>query len=121
VDTVRLNAAGSVSQTAAGTITAAHLGVRAGTGILLGTATNLITIPGGAALFAATSTAGNIKFLDAGDDAGATPGLVIGTVSADGSLFSTTSGVTGAADITVTNNDAMPASIQLSEAVTTGA
>ena len=91
--TVRLTAeAGSVTQTAAGVITAANLGVHAQDAIDLDSAANNVT-----STFAASSTtAGNIEFNDVG-------GFTIGTITA-GVCLPTVIGVSAAnGDVTLTS------------------
>src|SRR5207253_8866148 len=74
----------SVTQTAAGIITAAGLGVGASTGILLDAATNAVTGPGNltAGNFAATTASGNLRLRDNAIS------LTLGTtITADGVCF----------------------------------
>src|SRR5205807_187864 len=84
--TIRLQADGQVTQAAAGVITTTgSLGVRAGTGILLGTATNAV-----GNFSAADTTSGNIVLKDS------TPTLTLGDlVSASTCFANPVTGVTG--------------------------
>ncbi|MDB5341692.1 MAG: hypothetical protein JWP89_69 [Schlesneria sp.] len=91
--TVRLNTTtGGVAQAAAGTITADKLGVRnASTGNIILDQNNTV------GTFAASNTAnsGTVTFVDS-------MGVIVGSVSADGSLFSVTNGIsTSTGDVTV--------------------
>lgn len=97
--TARLASTSSVTQSA-GSITAGSLGVRGGGTITLNQATN------NAGTFAATTSVGNVAYVDA--DA-----LTIGSVSASGS-FSAVAGVTSAGTVTI----ATPGALTINASVT---